>query len=433
MELRAALPYARLDPITYLPNRQQFIGDFEDGVEPGAELVMMAIDSAKHFGELLRAVGHECADDFIRAGAARIRAIVPTDMPIYHVSLLGFAVIANGNTEALIAAAAEGFAQELICGGIPVVTQLGIGIVACDGPDPATLLRSALAAAQDSRQSNTGWSRYDAKSDTANRRGFLLLTQLNAALAKGEQLRLHYQPKYDVRTGKITGAEALLRWMHPTLGPISPAEFIPLAEKTALIGALSAWVVENAVAQLAVWNTQGYRLNMAINVSPQSFARNSFSAYFHDILARHEVRPETIELEFNEGAAVVADQVLMRELRALRKSGIRVTLDDFGTGFSNLSYITDLPSDTIKIDKQLTQRVGVDERSSILVRSLIELAHAMDCRVVCQGIETAKTNRILAEWGCDEGQGFFVSRALDAEAFGTFMQARTKLQAVVTA
>ncbi len=424
MEFRSQLPFARLDPVTYLPNRQQFLIDYAKPQPDSAQVVMVTLADAAHFNALLRALGHDYSEDFIRAGAARLRECIPPVIELYHVSVLSFALICPSNAETLIGEIIAACAGPLLCAGLPIMTRLGIGLADCASPHGQDPLRNALAAAQDSRLGSAGWARYDSRTDDAHRRSFMLLTDLTAALASKDQLALRFQPKYDLATGRPTSAEALIRWDHPVLGAVSPAEFIPLAENTALIDELTIWVLKRATEQAAQWRAGGLRLNMAINVSPLNLSERGFAERVTDILREHRTPPTAIELEFTEGKLASNNTVVMAELKGLRGAGVHIALDDFGTGFSNLSYITHLPADIIKLDQSFIRRITVDERSAVLVRSLIQLAHRLNYTVVGEGIETAEAYRLLAAWGCDEGQGYFMSKPLAADDFDRLMRAK---------
>jgi EAL domain-containing protein (putative c-di-GMP-specific phosphodiesterase class I)/GGDEF domain-containing protein len=422
MESQARSNFARLDPITRLPNRQQFVLDYT--LAPRTQLVMMVLSGAGHFNQLLRAIGHEHAEEFGRAGAARLREALPAATVIYHINTLGFAfILADGAGPAQLQKIIDQFHRPLICGRIPVTTDVTLGIADCNDTSPATVLRAAQAAAHDSRDKGCDWSRYNRKTDSAHQRGFLLLSQLNAAMAADDQLSLHFQPKYAMASGRPTSAEALLRWQHPVFGAVSPAEFIPLAEATAHIHPLTDWVLRNAITQAGIWAKQELDLNIAINISPRNLTRRGFAKQIAAILDQHRVDPASIELEFTEGLLIANDYVLLEELQALRDTGIRIALDDFGTGFANLSYITHLPADIIKIDKSFIQKISADERSGVVVRTLIDLAHRLDYTVVAEGIETEKTYELLASWNCDEGQGFLMSPPLDAIGFAAKISA----------
>jgi EAL domain-containing protein (putative c-di-GMP-specific phosphodiesterase class I)/GGDEF domain-containing protein len=422
MPLSSDLPHTRLDPITLLPNRQQFAQDYHPA--PGAQLVMLTLADSKQFNQLVRAIGHEYSEEFTRAGSLRLREAVPPEITIYHVSVLSFVFIyPDGTTPDRLRKIVEVFNKALICGGIPVATDIALGIADCTDANPAFLLRAGLAAAQDSRETGTDWARYNRKTDSMHQRGFLLLSHLTGAMEAGDQLCLNYQPKYDMATGRATSAEALLRWKHPVFGNISPMEFVPLAEATAHIHPLTDWVLRHGVAQAGAWAAKGINLSVAINVSPRNLTRRGFAIRVAHILNCCGVSPSAIELEFTEGVLVSQDHIVLDELQALRDTGIRIALDDFGTGFANFSYITHLPADIIKIDKSFIKRIGSDERSALLVRSLIELAHRLDYKVVAEGIETEKVYNMLAGWGCDEGQGFYMSPPLDAARFAAQMLA----------
>jgi len=416
-------PFARFDPVTYLPNRLQFNSDYGQPRAPGAQVIMATLCDALHFNALMRALGHEYSEDFIRAGAARIRECIPPEIEIYHVSVLSFVMICPCGAELLIKDLIQSWIAPLICGGIPIVTRLGLGIADCADTNPAIALRNALAATDDSRRGVTGWARYNSATDGAHRRSFLLLSDLPGAMASTGELNLHFQPKYNLANGLPTGAEALLRWNHPGLGSVSPGEFVPLAENTALITDLTGWVLNAAAEQAAAWHRQGLRLNMAINVSPRNLSQTGFADSVLALLGRHDIAPPTIELEFTEGTLVSNDQVVRAELQILRDAGVHIALDDFGTGFSNLSYITHLPADIIKIDKSFIQPIGSDIRSAELVHTLIQLAHKLDYAVVAEGIENAVIYEMLAGWGCDEGQGFHMSKPLAAADFEQLMAA----------
>jgi EAL domain-containing protein (putative c-di-GMP-specific phosphodiesterase class I) len=417
-------PIVQLDPVTGLPNRQKFIQDFRAVSHEHAYLIMITLADAKHFNEILRALGHDWSEEFIFEGAGRIARTALPGTEIYHISILSFAFIVHSVPHPTITKLMTAFSEPIYCQDIPVVPRLGIGIANCRGMDPSDLLRAGLAAAQDSRQLPQGWAEYDRSSDSAHRQGFLILSQLSAALSSGSQLSLNFQPKIEMATGRLAGAEALLRWTHPTLGVISPAEFVRLAEATDHVHKLTEWVLEHALAQAAIWERQGLDLTIAINVSPHNLSQRGFAQHFMERVRRHWVRPSCIELEFTEGVLATNNEIVIAELRELRGHGVGIALDDFGTGFSNLGYISKLPANIIKIDRTLIMPIGADRRAALVVQSLIDLAHRLDYRVVAEGIETATMYSQLKSWNCNEAQGYFISRPLDSEAFANFIATR---------
>ena len=215
----------------------------------------------------------------------RLREAVDPAIKIYHISLLSFAfVLPFGAPPEQLKKIADQFDKPLICGSIPVAADIALGIADCNEANAAFVLRAGLAAARDCRENGRNWARYNRKTDTAHQRGFLLLTHLTAALQAEDQMHLHFQPKYAMASGEPTSAEALLRWRHPVFGNVSPAEFVPQAEATAHIHALTDWVLRNAIAQAGAWAAKGLRLNMAINVSPRNLTRRGFSVQVTKLL-----------------------------------------------------------------------------------------------------------------------------------------------------
>jgi EAL domain-containing protein (putative c-di-GMP-specific phosphodiesterase class I)/GGDEF domain-containing protein len=422
-----------MDQITYLPNRTHFIESYADGSLHGDTMVMVTLADADHYNQVLRALGHDYAENFIRAGAARVRALIDADVPLHHTSLLSFSAILDGNQEGLAARIIGDMKAPLDCGGVPISTRVGVGLAKRKGMHGADLLRNALVAAQNSRVNGTGWAYYDAKPDAEQRRGFLLVSQLTEAMRARDQLSLNFQPKFDLASRRAVGAEALLRWKHPQLGEVSPAEFIPMLEATALIDPLTDWVLEHSLAQLAEWHGQGFAYTIAVNISPQNLMDVDFADKLGDVIARHGVDPHFVELEFSEGGLVGQNAGANARLHAIRKLGVHVALDDFGTGFFNLRYISGVPADIIKIDRAFIRDMEKNKESAIVVEALVDIAHRLNFRVVADGIETFEAYKTLADWKCDQGQGFFLSKPLDKTQFASWMQLNQPLRTLVAA
>ena len=429
----SSLPYALMDPITYLPNRQHFIDVFASGGAPDGTLIMVTLAEASHYNHILRSLGHEYGDNFVRAGAARIRGALPSDIDVFHTSMLGFAMIVPGDAEAVAARLIAALDAPLDCGGIPISTRVGVGLAPCKDAYGSDLLRAALVAAQDSRAGGPGYAYYDSRSDEKNRRGFRLVSQLTEALRAANQLSLDFQPKYKLATRRAIGVEALLRWNHPHLGPISPAEFIPLVEATALINPLTDWVLDTALAQLSEWHDQNYFFTMAINVSPENMIRTAFAEKMAAVLDRHRIDPSFVEIEFSEHPLMAQSDAIGTELKKVRELGVHVALDDFGTGFYNLNYLTSRTVDIIKINRAMLATIETNDRSAMLVRTMITMAHRLGYRVVADGIENASTYQLLKEWACDEGQGYFLSRVMTKAQFTAWMPLNQPVRLLETA
>jgi EAL domain-containing protein (putative c-di-GMP-specific phosphodiesterase class I) len=215
--------------------------------------------------------------------------------------------------------------------------------------------------------------------------------------------------------------EALLRWQHPVLGPISPAEFIPLAEKTALIRSLSLWVLRKAVAQAVIWQAQGYAFKVAMNVSAIDLANSSFSDALFEQLSVSGLDPSGFELEFTESALCDNLEVTRLQLERLRGLNIDIAIDDFGTGYSNWTYLRQLPATTVKLDKSLVENIDSNDKDRGLVEAIVDLAKRLGYRVVAEGAETEGVYEILCELGCHEVQGFLVARPMTVSALEHWM------------
>ncbi len=416
---------ARLDPITSLPNRRQFQADSAFWGNARSTLVLVTLADAQAFNDILRVLGPARSDAFIRAGAARLIEILGPGTPIYHVNILSFAFRLPGHAEpdppAMIARITDGFRQPILCDDVPIDTRIGIGMKALGRGSPGEDLRATLSAAQDSRSSPRGWAWFDHKSDEAHRRAFRLLSDLKQALDAVGQLELHYQPKVTLDTGACVSAEALLRWTHPELGPVSPGEFVELAEKTALVTPMTRWVIDAATRQAAFWKRDGVDLSLAVNVSPKNLEEADFVEYLLFCCAARGVDRGRIELEITEGVSAAQGGLILDRLAALRRLGFSIAIDDFGSGYSNMSYLTRLSAHTLKIDQSLVRGVQADTLGGRLVSNIVQMGRDLGYRMVAEGIETEAERALLAAWGCDIGQGWHFGRPMAACAFGDWL------------
>lgn len=239
-----------------------------------------------------------------------------------------------------------------------------------------------------------------------------LLQDFAAALEARDQLRLVYQPQIVLATGQCSGVEALLRWAHPTLGDISPVEFIPVIEEDPLVGQLTDWVLDHAMAFAARMQKSGMDIRVSVNIAPANLALGYLVGRLVELLGSHELRPSMLELEFTERSLIGDDQRTRQQLRQIRRIGLGVAIDDFGAGFSNLGYLRQIPADALKIDKSLMDGVETERHSATIVKWLVGLSHELGLRVVAEGVETEATRALLAGFGCDEGQGYLFARPM---------------------
>ena len=426
MEERRPEP-GRLDPITNLPNRRQFHLDAANWGNSRSTLVLITLAEAQAFNDILRVLGHTRSDGFLRSGAQRLIDILGPGTAIYHVNLLSFAFRLPGHAEpdapAMIDRVVAGFREPIYCDDVPIDTRIGIGMKALGRGSPGEDLRAALSAAQDSRKARAGWSWFDRKSDEAHRRAFRLLSDLKHALDDDSQLELHYQPKVTLDTGLCPSAEALLRWTHPQLGPISPGEFVELAETTALVTPMTRWVIDAATRQAAIWQREGLDLTIAVNVSPKNLEEPDFVEYLLFCCAARRLDHARIELEITEGVSAARGGLILDRLAALRNLGFSIAIDDFGSGYSNMSYLTKLSAQTLKIDQSLVRGVEPDGMSGRLVSGIVQMGRDLGYRIVAEGIETEAERDLLAGWGCDYGQGWHFGKPMPHAVFGDWYSA----------
>ncbi len=424
---------ARLDPVSGLSNRRQFVEDFGFGLSTEANseqnvIVLLTLASTEQFTGIIRALGHNFVDEVVRLGAGRLRAVLPDEIRLYHVGAQSFAFALNLDDETetprILETLEQVFAEPLMCNGIPIRNQVGIGLNRANGDlfEPSEALRGAFVAAQDSRSGNKSWAWYDKGSDQAHLRSFRLLADLGRLMDAPDQVTaaqfsLHYQPKINLATGGCCGVEGLMRWTHPNLGFISPIEFISLAEATAMITPLTRWVFRQGVTQRAAWHRDGINARISLNVSPVNLAEPDFADFVLETCREKDVAPEMMEIEFTESAQTMDCELTLAQLSRLRDEGVRVAIDDFGSGYSNMRYLRSIPADALKIDKSFILTLDTDEKNRKIVPTIIDLGQQLGFAVVAEGIETAASYNSLADWGCNEGQGFFMSKPLAEPVF----------------
>ncbi|WP_348771533.1 EAL domain-containing protein [Azospirillum sp. SYSU D00513] len=334
---------------------------------------------------------------------------------------LGYLLPPMGNQEMMVATVRIPTEIATVSGfqGTPMVIRAVIGVAPFQLGEvtPQHVLRMAYSALQDARDADTRVGVYSASLDEAHRRRFQLLADFPQALAADDQLTLVFQPRVDVRTGRCVGAEALLRWHHPVLGAISPGEFVPIVEQTALADDMTEWVARTALAQIVVWRAEGVELALSINVSASNLERQDFTAHLVELAKQYKVPPRLLELELTESAILRNRHSAIERMNELRAAGFVFAIDDFGTGYSSLSYLEKIPASVVKIDRSFIQELSSQNRRSTLVSAMIGLIHQLGYRVVAEGVETQPALDMLAELSCDEVQGYFIARPLDAASF----------------
>ena len=304
---------------------------------------------------------------------------------------------------------------------------MGIAIYPLNGQSAEELISRAAIACRDAAVLPGYLQVYQQDRDLAHQRQIQLIRDLRSAASDG-QLQLYYQPKMDIRSGHVRQAEALLRWQHPELGMVSPAEFIPLAERTGSMFLLTGWVIEEGIRQLAEWNRKGLHMQLSLNISAEDLHGENLLMTVERLLKRYQLSAEQLIFEITESTAMRDPEHSLNVLEKLRDGGISLSVDDFGTGYSSLAHLKRLPVQELKIDQSFIRNLDETSEDAVIVRSTIEMSHNLGLKVVAEGVEYQHTLELLERWHCDTAQGYLISRPMEAVAFEAWVW---KLRATV--
>ena len=282
------------------------------------------------------------------------------------------------------------------------------------------LLRHADIAMYVAKRERSGVEIYQTHFDQNRAEHLSLLSDLRRAIAE-DQLLLHYQPKLDLRRGQVVGVEALVRWHHPERGLFPPSEFIPFAEQTGMIKHVTRWVIEAATRQCGAWLSSGMTLSVSMNVSSRDLLDRDLPQLFAAAARRHAISPDLITIEVTESALVEDPQRAQETIRRLKEQGFRLSIDDYGTGYSSLAYIQRLNCDELKIDRTFVTHASGDGKDAAIVQSTIELGHSLGLSVVAEGVEDVMLLEVLRDLGCDLAQGYAIARALPPEQLAAWV------------
>jgi EAL domain-containing protein (putative c-di-GMP-specific phosphodiesterase class I) len=423
----------RIHPTSGYPNEYQFFEDLEDLAKrhPDQQKVGLLIElaSPQQITHGLRVLGAVYVEELIRGATEAIRQTLGDDIQIYHVGPTRCLVLLDQSAVAGVETLADrldvSLRDSLLFSGVPVNLDpvMGAYVFPLSAVEnPRDTMRRLFNAADDARETGRRLAFYTEVGDRAHIRSFRLVNDMREALAGAKDFRLLYQPVVDFASGKCTGAEALLRWRHKTLGDIGPAEFIPLAEGTALIRPLTAWVLDTAIGQLAEWVKGGLLPRISINISMQNLEESDFAEALATVLDRHGVSPGMIQIEFTESVLVSYSARALDQLGAIKRMGVAIAIDDFGTGYSGLSYLQQLPATVLKIDQSFIKSLAVSEHDQKLVHGVISIAHDLGYRVVAEGIENSEAYDMLASWNCDEAQGYLIAHPLAPAMMDTWLE-----------
>jgi diguanylate cyclase (GGDEF)-like protein len=425
---------ARYDGLTQLPNRMMFlehVGKAMSRARGGGWSIAVLVIDLDRFGEANNTLGSANGDQILREVAERLRGSLGDGTLLARLGADEYGVLCRrvrGPEDAIAAAARaqDSLLEPIAVAGAAVNVEASIGAAVLEADDTAdAILQRADTALARACASARRIHVYDPGADSVDARQLILLGQVRGALERGEFV-LHYQPKVDLASRRITGVEALLRWDHPERGLLAPGEFVPLIEQTALVGPVTLYVIERALRQVVSWRRVGVSVQMAVNLSARNLLDRDLPDHVGELLRANGVPAEMLTVEVTESAAMADPSRAVAVLEALREMGVRVSVDDFGTGNASIEYLAALPAQELKIDRSFITGILEDPRLEAIVRATVDLARNLGLTVVAEGIESVDVLEHVAALGCDVAQGYCISRPCDpddlqrmlTEAFG---------------
>lgn len=424
---------AKHDALTNLPNRYQFHEKLEEALSNAARidrLVAILFLDLDHFKDVNDTLGHPVGDLLLKEVAARLCRCVRGTDTVARLSGDEFAIIASNLEQVegvtilakrIISSVAVPFTLDTH--EIHTGVSIGITFYPADGADADQLLKNAdLALYRAKNKGRSTYQFYDDQMQVELQMRKTLEFELRRGLDR-EELAVYYQPQIDLHSGRVVGAEALVRWHHPERGLVPPDKFIPLAEETGIITPLGEWVLSTACMQNKVWQSQGFpAIPIAVNVSLRQFQQKDFAGTVVRIIEETGIDPRYLELELTEGHLAEDAEEAIKILTLLKAKGISVSIDDFGVGYSCLSQLRRMPVDTLKIDRCFVQDMVNDPEDAAVAETIIKLGHSLDLRIVAEGVEDAEQIDYLRRKGCDVAQGYFYSKPLPAAEFSGWIQ-----------
>ena len=428
---------ASYDTLTGLPNVRLFADRLEQFVNAAAEEhgnVCVVVLDLEGFTQINETFGREAGDALLRQVALRLSKALKEPYTLGRIAADTFTAATPDYSDLIVKKLPDYLFEALQpafkIGGqdVRISAQAGIASFPADGDNASTVFRNAEAALKLAKSSGAKYEYYSNEMNARISARRLVEEQLRAAVAAHEFV-LHYQPRADMVSGELVGAEALIRWQHPTRGLVPPAEFIPLAEETGLIVPIGAWAINTVCAQQAAWIAAGIKpVPIAVNLSSVQFDKHDLLAIVRDALTTHRLDPKELELELTESAVMTDSTAAAETLHALRRLGVMLALDDFGTGYSSLALLKRFPFRSVKIDQSFVAEITRNAEDAAIATAIIAMAHRLSLKVIAEGVETEGQFNFLRAQSCDEMQGNFFSAAIPTDAFAAQLRGSRRMQ-----
>ena len=420
------------DTLTGLPNRAMFFNRLEQAIQSSrtnSDPVVVMMMDLNRFKPINDSLGHPVGDQVLQEVARRLRELLRESETVARFGGDEFAVLlptgGMPRGRSVVNHIEQALATPILTQGQPIDLSASIGIAVFPGyaEDTATLIRHADIAMYVAKRNNASFITYEPDFEQGKPSQLSLLGELRSAVEE-DQLTLYYQPKVNLRSGASDSVEALVRWVHPKRGFVSPIDFIPFAEKTGYIKAVTRWVLERALSQCGEWHMRGLDVKISINMSARDLMGPDLPRVVSELTAKYKIPAQLVCLEITESAVMEDPTRALETLERLHKLGIRLSIDDFGTGHSSLAYIRKLPVKEMKIGRSFVRNMVADKDDAVIVRSTIELGHNMGLKVVAEGVEDHAALMLLTRLGCDEAQGYFIAKPLPPDEYEAWLRRR---------